>query len=207
MIVSRRAHRCLSRPLLLTALLTANTLNAADAEEDPCLDAAGGQPEALIRACSDQIAALAFDRDSGLPVNEALASAHSNRALGRQADGDLEGALEDFEAALTLLPDNAAILLNRGNLRLQQGDPTGALADYARVQELSPRLAQAAGGNSVLAYRALGRPLDAETLAARLDRQSAARQSSSAASEDQAEGGFRDNPGPTAPSAAGSPPG
>ncbi|MEM8767143.1 MAG: tetratricopeptide repeat protein [Pseudomonadota bacterium] len=152
---------------LCSALLTAGTQAAAESS-DPCLDATGGPAEALIRVCSDQIAALTFDRDSGLPVTGALASAHSNRALGHQADGDYEGALADFDTALALLPNSAAILLNRGNLRLQQGDPTGALADYARVQEVSPSLAEAALRNSVLAYRALGRPLEAEALAAQL---------------------------------------
>ena len=60
------------------------------------------------------------------------------RGAARHAQGDLAGALADFDRALALSPDCPEIRNNRGAVRHDQGDLTGALADFDRALALNP---------------------------------------------------------------------
>ncbi|MDX2111475.1 MAG: tetratricopeptide repeat protein [Verrucomicrobiota bacterium] len=56
--------------------------------------------------------------------------AHNNLGLALEDAGALGPAYEHYDKAVTLFPDYAAALYNRGNMRSQLGDRTGAMADY-----------------------------------------------------------------------------
>ena len=63
-----------------------------------------------------------------------------NRGLERQAAGDLDGALADFDLALRLNPADAIALSNRGLLRMQQGDLKSAEQDIQMAIRINPTL-------------------------------------------------------------------
>jgi tetratricopeptide (TPR) repeat protein len=66
------------------------------------------------------------------------AEAFYNRALARDAKGDLEGAIADYNEAIHLKPDFADAFNNRGNARRAKGDVEGALEDYDEAIRLKP---------------------------------------------------------------------
>lgn len=103
--------------------------------------------------------AVQIARDSGSA--QALAAALTNRALVLTAEGRLEPALADLDAALSAAPGNAVVHGNRGNLLLRLRRPEEALAAHSRAVELAPR--DAAGYyNRAFSHLALGQPLQAE---------------------------------------------
>ncbi len=59
-------------------------------------------------------------------------------ALSATSVGDFAAAEADWTQMLEKLPDNPAILSNRGNTRLSQNNLQGAMADYNRSIELAP---------------------------------------------------------------------
>jgi tetratricopeptide (TPR) repeat protein len=70
------------------------------------------------------------------------ASAFYNRALAREAKGDLDGALQDYNEAIRVNPDFASAFYNRGLARYNKGDLDGALKDYNEAIRLKPDLAK-----------------------------------------------------------------
>ena len=56
----------------------------------------------------------------------------------RKAQGDLEGALLDYNEAIRLKPDDANFFRNRGITRHDKGDLDGALLDYNEAIRLKP---------------------------------------------------------------------
>ncbi len=64
-----------------------------------------------------------------------------HRGAARLAAGLLEEAIADFDAALELEPENAAILNNRGSAYQKQQNLRQALADFTKAIELSPDVA------------------------------------------------------------------
>ncbi|PFH29436.1 tetratricopeptide repeat protein [Burkholderia sp. JKS000303] len=76
------------------------------------------------------------------------------------ADGDLDAALANFEAALQLDPHHVATLVRRGNTMIGVRRYAAALADYDRALDASPLLFDALC-NRGAALRALGRLQDA----------------------------------------------
>jgi tetratricopeptide (TPR) repeat protein len=66
------------------------------------------------------------------------AEAFNNRGNARQAKGDLDGALQDFNEAIRLKPNEALPFNNRGIARKVKGDLDGALADYDQAIRLKP---------------------------------------------------------------------
>lgn len=123
-------------------------------------------PEACYRAATtgdgdayDCDLAVQMARDSG--SRAALAAALTNRALVLTAEGRLEPALADLDAALAATPDSAAIHGNRGNLLLRLGRPAEALAAYDRAAVLAPR-DPTSYYNRAFGHLALGDPGSAE---------------------------------------------
>lgn len=97
--------------------------------------------------------AVQMARDGVAPA--ALATALGNRALVLAADGRLEPALADLQAALEQSPDDPTLYANLGNLLLRMARPADALAAHDRAVDLAP--GDPAGYyNRAFSYRALG---------------------------------------------------
>jgi tetratricopeptide (TPR) repeat protein len=75
--------------------------------------------------------------------NVYLGPATSNqRGLARARNGDLAGAIAEFDRAIAFNPNFAEARYNRGFARYGTGDLAGAIADYTRIIKLnSPDLA------------------------------------------------------------------
>ena len=68
---------------------------------------------------------------------------HLNRGAARAEAGDIAGAVGDYEQALRLMPDNAAIRFNLGNILVQGGRFDEAVAQYDLALAADPRYAPA----------------------------------------------------------------
>ncbi len=62
---------------------------------------------------------------------------HAERGLARYQKGQLAGALEDFDRAIELRPDDPHLLGNRGMARVRTGDVAGALEDFEAAVALA----------------------------------------------------------------------
>jgi tetratricopeptide (TPR) repeat protein len=71
------------------------------------------------------------------------AADYSARGFARQAKGDLDGALSDYNQALSLDPKDVEAFYRRGLAHQAQGDLDGALDDYTAVLGLDPNQADA----------------------------------------------------------------
>jgi tetratricopeptide (TPR) repeat protein len=67
----------------------------------------------------------------------------SARGFARQAEGDLDGAIADYDRALGLDPKDLQASYRRGLARQAKGDWSGAIADYNAVLSHNPRDADA----------------------------------------------------------------
>jgi tetratricopeptide (TPR) repeat protein len=85
-----------------------------------------------------------FDRAVELTPRPAAAPAYHNRGAARQLQGDLAGALADFNEALAIDPAHSPTYANRGTAHKALGDLTAARADLDRAVELTPRATAAA---------------------------------------------------------------
>ena len=65
--------------------------------------------------------------------------AYTNRGYTRQARGDRDGALADYNTAIRIHPGYALAWYNRGTERHARGDLAGALADLTMSIRLNPR--------------------------------------------------------------------
>jgi tetratricopeptide (TPR) repeat protein len=84
--------------------------------------------------------------------------------------GDPSAALADFDRAVELRPNDAAARCERAATRARLGDAQGALDDAAALVERTPDAPCAPLQEAVERYRALGDELNAERLAAILER-------------------------------------
>ena len=69
------------------------------------------------------------------------ANSYFQRAKLRLAQGDLDGAISDFDAALVFNPRLADAYVNRGVARYQKSDFASAITDFDKAIEINPRLA------------------------------------------------------------------
>ncbi len=94
--------------------------------------------ETVIAACT------ALRRHSPVIGTPDVAFGYRGQAHERQ--GDLQGALADYDEAVRLFPANATpayLLALRGSVRLALGDVAGAKADLDSAVRLDPRLVEA----------------------------------------------------------------
>ncbi len=61
------------------------------------------------------------------------------KALLASKEGDFEQALRLWDDLIELLPNDAVVWSNRGNVRLALGDPDGAIVDQTKAMELMPQ--------------------------------------------------------------------
>src|SRR6266487_1693102 len=69
-----------------------------------------------------------------------FAAAYYNRGNERYKKGDLDGAIADYDAALTFNPRWALAYNMRGSARYGKGDLEGSIADYTTAIEIDPHL-------------------------------------------------------------------
>jgi tetratricopeptide (TPR) repeat protein len=74
------------------------------------------------------------------PTNQQpeTAEAINNRGEAKRKQGDLDGALEDFNKVIEMKPDAVGPYNNRGLVRQAKGDFDGAIFDFSKVIELKP---------------------------------------------------------------------
>jgi protein O-mannosyl-transferase len=81
--------------------------------------------------------------DHTLALDPANWIAYTNRGVTRQAAGDVDGALADYDRALRYNPGYAEALNDRGIVRYLRGDVEGAIADYDAAIRVRPGYADA----------------------------------------------------------------
>jgi lipoprotein NlpI len=87
---------------------------------------------------------------------EDLAAAYNNRGIAYGAKGDQDRAIQDYNEAIRLNPNDAVAYNNRGNAyRRDKGDSDHAIQDYDEAIRLNPNYADAYY-NRGLAYGAKG---------------------------------------------------
>lgn len=77
-----------------------------------------------------------------------------NRGIIHNRNGDVQDAIDDFNAALGIDPDLAEAFLNRGNSHLLAGRPDDALVDYQKSLDFELNKPWVAWYNIGLAYEA-----------------------------------------------------
>ena len=78
-----------------------------------------------------------------LALKPDYAEAYRNRGVAKEAKGDLDGAIADWDKAIALKPDFADAYHNRGVVKRGKGDLDGAIADFDQALALKPDLFQA----------------------------------------------------------------
>jgi len=85
-------------------------------------------------------------------VDPFTAEAFTSRGIARYRQGDVDGALHDWERALTINPGLATAYLDRGTGRFAKGDNSGALEDWDRALRINPHLAAVYTNRGALFY-------------------------------------------------------
>ena len=100
------------------------------------------------------------DLTHALKLNPALSRAYLIRAGLRDQLGDVQGAKSDRARAMRIDPSDAPTWIDRGLARLA-ADPKGALTDFDKALELSPRSHVAMQNKAHVLAERLGRPQEA----------------------------------------------
>jgi tetratricopeptide (TPR) repeat protein len=83
-----------------------------------------------------QSAAAGHTASSASPATEESDGDLVNRGIEKGKKGDLDGAIADFDRAITLNPKDDAPYYNRAQARRLKKDAAGAIADYTKAIEL-----------------------------------------------------------------------
>ena len=83
-----------------------------------------------------QSAAAGHTASSASPATEESDGDLVNRGIEKGKKGDLDGAIADFDRAITLNPKDEAPYYNRAQARRLKKDAAGAIADYTKAIEL-----------------------------------------------------------------------
>jgi tetratricopeptide (TPR) repeat protein len=120
----------LSRQIIMTVVATAAlALSFA---------ACAAQAQSPLDAEVHHKRGLALGQSGELDPRQAIA--YSNRGNARRANGDLAGAMNDYDQAITLDPRCALAFLNRGIGYLQQGREAEAQRDFDQCLKIAPSL-------------------------------------------------------------------
>jgi tetratricopeptide (TPR) repeat protein len=134
--------------LVLAAMLAAGAEPAAaqGADRDWAECSGGGEDARVIRGCTAVIGRGTRESAQG------RANALANRGDARFRGGDLAAALEDYDAAVRLAPQDATLLTSRANLHIARGDVAAARADFDRAVAADPRNAMAYNDRGFLRF-------------------------------------------------------
>ncbi|MBM3544416.1 MAG: tetratricopeptide repeat protein [Alphaproteobacteria bacterium] len=132
-MASFRAKFC----LILAGLLVAGTGAFAQSEDKTLLRAREGAA-ALMRGQYDR-AIASYDEALTAPeiADFVEASIYSDRGLAKWRMGQTKEAIDDFNQAIQLAPENATVYNNRGNALMDLGHPDEAVKDFDRAVTLS----------------------------------------------------------------------
>jgi tetratricopeptide (TPR) repeat protein len=131
--------------LAISLFLKAASLAQSSMEWKQCLGLEGPIVDTVIDGCTAII-------QSGQEAREKLATAFDNRGVAYRLKGDYERALQDYDQATRLNPDNANAYNNRGIIYRIKGDYDRAIADYDEAIWLKNGDFPAAYYNRALAY-------------------------------------------------------
>lgn len=128
---------------LASGVIVASGLALANAEAAPlenCLKA-----EAAYQAGRHEAEVTLYTRciEEDDPTGNNLAIAYNNRGVAQLAMGDAEGAIADYDRALTLDSAYAMAYTNRGMAHLARGDFVKSLQDYDTALQFDPAYAPA----------------------------------------------------------------
>lgn len=126
----------LSVGLAACVLLVTMPAAAQDSRQqrDRCTD---GEPDVAIRACTAII-------DSGQQTTADLAVTFFNRGWAFSMKGQYDRAIQDYDQAIRLVPNNTDAFNNRGNAFSTKGQFDRAIQDFDQAIRLDP--------NSVIAF-------------------------------------------------------
>ena len=65
-----------------------------------------------------------------------MTDVYINRGAARGDLGDFEGAIEDFNTAIRLKPEDVSAYDNRGNAKIALGEQEAAEADFVKARKL-----------------------------------------------------------------------
>jgi tetratricopeptide (TPR) repeat protein/uncharacterized membrane protein len=107
-------------------------LNRLDPDFQTCQNSSGQE---ALASCNRAI-------DSGKFTGDLLAELYINRGVERMNKDDLDGAIEDYDAAIGLDGKSALAYANRGRVHFAKGDYDDAINDLTQAVELSPESAK-----------------------------------------------------------------
>ena len=81
--------------------------------------------------------------DRAIDSDSTMLSPYLERAFQRMQSAFWKGALQDYDAAIRIEPNDPEIFLNRGYVREKMGDPQGAYADYTKAVTLDENFGKA----------------------------------------------------------------
>jgi tetratricopeptide (TPR) repeat protein len=144
------------RRLYMALLLCALAASPAAAQSDASLLRVREAAAALVRGNVDQAIAIYTEvlDDKSLP-NDRRATILNDRGVAYSRRQQQKEAIDDFNRAIQLYPEYAAVYNNRGNVLLGLGAAKEALKDFDRALLLAPGYA-AAYSNRAGAYMKLG---------------------------------------------------
>ena len=112
-------------------LVAVNIQDVTEKSPPPPSPAAGSSPET-----SGQSATAAAKPSSAASAAEESDEDLVNRGIEKGKNGDLDGAIADFDRAIELNPKDDAPYYNRAQAKRLKKDTAGAIADYTRAIEL-----------------------------------------------------------------------
>jgi tetratricopeptide (TPR) repeat protein len=131
--------------LAFSVLLNAASLAQSPREWSRCIGREGPIIDTIIEGCTAVI-------QSGRETPEKLATAFDNRGVAYKLKGQYDQALQDYEQAMRLNPNNANAYNNRGIIYRIKGEYDRAIADYDEAIWLKNGDFPAAYYNRALAY-------------------------------------------------------
>ena len=110
----------------------------------------------IVRLNMGDFSGAEDDFSGAIRINPQYADAWNSRGILRNKFGDYQNALEDFNRAAALpKTDPSKVLYNRGTVRLNMGNFSGAEDDFSGAIRINPQYADAWNSRGVVRYEKL----------------------------------------------------
>jgi lipoprotein NlpI len=123
--------------LLFIALLAFGDTSRAQSDDDANNCTAAAERNDFDLAIDNCTSAI----QSGTLSDEELAIAFNNRGFAYYSKRNYDGAIRDYDRAITLQPKYAPALVRRANAYQEKRQYEGALADYEAATQIDPKFA------------------------------------------------------------------